>query len=128
MHSELTTDLSKVQSNLNNSKSDKENVVLIETGALNPIHRSHISNMIKTKECLENIYNLNVVGGFLSPTHDRYVQGKLKEGFIPSNLRIEMCEKAIEEDNQQHWLSVDKAEAMGRITFYINIEFLFILL
>jgi nicotinamide mononucleotide adenylyltransferase len=121
MHSELTTDLSIIKSNLDQLKSDKENVVLIKTGALNPIHRSHISNMIKTKLYLENIYHFNVIGGFLSPTHDRYVESKLEDEFIPSNLRIQMCEKAIEEENQQHWLSVDKAEAMG-IHFILNYQ------
>jgi len=113
MHSEVTTDLSKIKSNLDKTGSDGENVVLISTGAMNPIHRSHLSNMIKTKHHLETNYHFNVIGGFISPTHDEYVQGKLVEEFIPGQHRIEMCEKAIEEENQQDWLSVDKAECMG---------------
>jgi nicotinamide mononucleotide adenylyltransferase len=117
MHSESTTDLSIIYSNLNNLKSNKENVVLIKTGSLNPIHRSHISNMIKTKEYLENVYDFNVIGGYISPTHDRYVKGKLGNEFISSKHRIEMCQKAIQEENQQHWLAVDKAEAMGIYIF-----------
>lgn len=113
MHSESTTDLSKIRLNLKNSASNAENVVLIKTGALNPIHRSHISNLIKTKHYLESVYHLNVIGGFISPTHDHYVHGKLGDELIPGHLRIQLCEKAIEEENQQHWLSVDKAECMG---------------
>jgi hypothetical protein len=65
MHSELTTDLSKIQLNLNKVKSNGENVVLISTGAMNPIHRSHISNMIKTKYYLQTNYHFNVIGGFM---------------------------------------------------------------
>jgi len=75
---------------------------LIKTGGINPIHRSHISNMIKTKEYLENVYNFNVIGGYISPSHDHYVRGKLEKEFIPSQHRIKTCQKAIEEDNQQH--------------------------
>jgi nicotinamide mononucleotide adenylyltransferase len=113
MHSESTTDLSKIRSNINLIKSDGENVVLISTGSMNPIHRSHISNMIKTKNYLENVYHLNVLGGFISPTHDQYVEGKLGNELIFGIHRIEMCQKAIEEENQQNWLAVDKAECMG---------------
>lgn len=113
MHSELTTDLSIIYSNLSKSKSNRENVVLIKTGALNPVHRSHIANLIKVKQYLENIYNLNVVAAYISPTHDQYVQRKLGEHLIPSQHRIEMCQRAIEEENQQHWLAVDKAEAFA---------------
>lgn len=113
MHSESTTALSKIRSNLMSVESNRENVVLLETGALNPIHRSHLSNLIETKERLEKVYHLNVVGGFLSPTHDRYVHGKLGNEWLPGQLRIELCQKAIEEENQQHWLAVDKAEYMG---------------
>ncbi len=118
MHSECTTDLSIIDSNLNNSRTNKENVVLISTGWMNPIHRSHIWNMIKTKQYLENVYGLNVIGGYISPSHDQYVQRKLGKEFIPSQHRIEMCEKAIQEENQQDWLAVDKAECMGIYTFF----------
>ena len=114
MHSESTTDISKIRVNLQKSPVNVQNVVLIKTGALNPIHRSHISNLIKTKQYLENVHHLNVVGGFISPTHDEYVASKLGDELIPGRLRIELCEKAIEEENQQHWLAVDKAECMGK--------------
>jgi len=114
MHSEITTDLSIVHENLSKRKANKENVVLIKTGALNPIHRSHIANMIKVKQYLEEVYDLNVVAGYISPTHDQYVQGKLGKHLIPSQHRIQMCQRAIQEENQQHWLAVDQAEALGR--------------
>ncbi|CAF1404406.1 unnamed protein product [Rotaria sordida] len=101
MHLESTTDLSIIYSNLNKSKSNKENIILISTGAMNPIHRCHISNMIKTKQYLENIHDYNVIAGYISPTHDEYVQEKLGNYFIPSHHRINMCQKAIQEENQQ---------------------------
>ncbi|CAF1328249.1 unnamed protein product [Rotaria sordida] len=101
IHLESTTDLSIIYSNLNKSKSNKENIILISTGAMNPIHRCHISNMIKTKQYLENIHDYNVIAGYISPTHDEYVQEKLGNYFIPSHHRINMCQKAIQEENQQ---------------------------
>src|SRR5688572_27446208 len=116
MHSPSTTDLSIISLNLKNCKSDKENVVLISTGGMNPIHRSHIANMIETKRFLENHYHFNVLAGYISPSHDQYVQNKLGKDFIPSKHRIEMCQHAIKEENQQHWLAVDQAEALGSST------------
>ncbi|CAF1457330.1 unnamed protein product [Rotaria sp. Silwood1] len=114
MHSTLTTDLSILYENLNETTStNNENVVLIKTGAFNPIHRAHISNMIKTKEYLECVHGFRVIGGYLSPSHDQYVQAKLDEEFISGHHRIRMCEEAIKEANQQYWLSVDKAEIMA---------------
>ncbi|CAF0963222.1 unnamed protein product [Rotaria sordida] len=113
MHSERTTDLSILYSNLKSHPTNQENVVLIKTGSMNPVHRSHISNMVRTKQYLERVYNFNVIGGYLSPTHDEYVHSKLGNELISGQHRIEMCRKAIEEAGQQHWLSVDMAECMA---------------
>ncbi|CAF0890068.1 unnamed protein product [Didymodactylos carnosus] len=114
MHSDETTDIDILYSNLRHcTNNDNENVVLIKTGALNPIHRSHISNLVQTKQYLEQIHHFNVLGGYISPTHDDYVHGKLHDEQIPAKHRIEMCQKAIEEAKEQHWLRVDKAECMA---------------
>ncbi|CAF3702078.1 unnamed protein product [Rotaria sp. Silwood1] len=117
MHSESTTDLSNLHFNLNSNIGDRDNVVLIMTGALNPIHRGHISIMIKTREHLERVNNFNVIAGYISPTHDDYVRRKLKNELILGRHRIEMCRRAIDEARQQHWLSIDKAECVGKLTF-----------
>jgi nicotinamide mononucleotide adenylyltransferase len=114
MHSESTTDQSILYSNINHNTGNRENVVLIKTGAMNPVHRSHISNLIKTKQYLENVHHFNVIGGYLSPTHDEYVEAKLEHECINGKHRIAMCQKAIEEEGQENWLSVDKAECMGK--------------
>ncbi|CAF3231268.1 unnamed protein product [Rotaria socialis] len=113
IHSERTTDLSILYANLKLRSNSLENVVLIKTGSMNPIHRSHVSNMVRTKKYLERACNFNVIGGYLSPTHDEYVYGKLSNELISGEHRIEMCRKAIEEAGQQHWLSVDMAECMA---------------
>jgi hypothetical protein len=73
--------------------------------------------MTKTKHYLEHVYHFNVIGGYLSPSHNDYVQEKLGNDCINSEHRIVMCQKAIVEEDQQHWLSVDKAECMGKELF-----------
>ncbi|CAF1150871.1 unnamed protein product [Didymodactylos carnosus] len=111
MHSDKTTNIAILRSNVRDNQN--ENVVLLKTGSLNPVHRTHISNLVQTKEYLERVYSFNVLGGYISPTHDEYVRGKLQNEFISSKHRIEMCEKAIEESGQESWLSVDRAECMA---------------
>lgn len=69
--------------------------------------------MIKTENYLKHRHHFNVIGGYLSPSHDSYVQDKLGHDSINSEHRITMCQKAIEEEDQRHWLTVDKAESMG---------------
>lgn len=114
IHSTSSTDLSKLRSNLARAKSNTANVVLISTGSFSPIHRCHLANLIRTKEYFENVCHFNVLAGFLSPSHDDYVEAKLGSAFLPSSVRIELCEKAIEEEKQQDWMSVDRAEALGK--------------
>ncbi|CAF0842876.1 unnamed protein product [Didymodactylos carnosus] len=112
MHSDETTNVNILLSNLR--ANNDENIVLIKTGALNPVHRSHISNLVQTKQYLEDVYHFHVLGGYISPTHDEYVYLKLRDDWITGECRIAMCEKAIEEAGQQSWLSVDKAECMAK--------------
>lgn len=114
MHSTTTTDLSIIQRNLTGNIDDRrQKVVLISTGALNPVHRAHITNLIRVKQHLEKDHGFHVVAGYLSPTHDAYVRHKLRREFIPGNHRIHMCRLAIKEANQEHWLGVDEAECSG---------------
>lgn len=121
MHSESTTDLSILYSNLRSQPENQNYVVLIKTGSLNPIHRSHVSNMVRAKEYLEREHKFNVIGGYISPSHDEYVEAKLDKEFIHGQHRIEMCKKAIKEAGQQHWLSVDMAECMGKSINFPNL-------
>lgn len=111
MHSNKTTNLSVIIQNLITHSDDvREKVVLIKTGSLNPIHRGHISNLVRVKEYLERERNLHVVGGYISATHDDFVRRKLGGKCIPGHHRIQMCRLAIQEAEQTHWLDVDEAE------------------
>jgi len=57
--------------------SQSPRIVLLSTGALNPLHRGHINAMQRARDHLLSLH-LNVIGGFLSPTHDDYVKPKMQ--------------------------------------------------
>jgi Icc-related predicted phosphoesterase/nicotinic acid mononucleotide adenylyltransferase len=61
---------------LNNYGGRKPRAVLLTTGALNPIHKGHLQNMELAKLSLES-QGFVVLGGFLSPSSDAYVSGKM---------------------------------------------------
>lgn len=87
--------------------------VLLTTGALNPIHRGHVAMFDRARDVLESEYGLDVVGGFLSPSHDSYLSGKYLSGkylsgknlsgkhrdetFFPAAQRLALCAAATED-------------------------------
>jgi nicotinic acid mononucleotide adenylyltransferase len=74
--------------------------VLLTTGALNPIHRGHVAMFDRARDTLESEYGFDVVGGFLSPSHDTYLSGKYLSGkhhdetFFPAAQRLALCAAA----------------------------------
>ena len=74
--------------------------VLLTTGALNPIHRGHVAMFDRARDTLESEYGFDVVGGFLSPSHDTYRAGKYLSGkhrdetFFPAAQRLALCAAA----------------------------------
>jgi hypothetical protein len=75
--------------------------VLISTGALNPVTLAHVAMFEMAKAGLEAEFGFEVVGGFLSPSHDRYLEWKnpLWRSFS-AEQRLEMCVAA----TQKHQL------------------------
>ena len=82
--------------------------VLLTTGALNPVHRGHVAMFDHARDVLEAEYGLDVVGGFLSPSHDTYLSGKYlsvkhlsgkhrDETFFPAAQRLALCAAATED-------------------------------
>ena len=88
----------------------KKVAVLVQTGAYSPIHLGHVQVMEKAKITLET-YGWNVLGGWLSPSHDYYVGPKarqFKTPFVNAEHRVKMVELAISEYD---WLAVGTWEA-----------------
>jgi len=73
--------------------------VLLTTGALNPVHRGHVAMFDRARDVLEAEYGIDVVGGFLSPSHDTYLSGKHGDPrkFFPAAQRLALCAAATED-------------------------------
>jgi len=107
-------------------------VVLIATGSLCPVHYDHVGIFTSAKNHLERHHGCVVVGGLLSPSHDRYLRGKLGNKAIPAvhrsssclllpppassspfftlvvpTCRVRICELAVQESD---WIGVDAWE------------------
>jgi nicotinamide mononucleotide adenylyltransferase len=83
--------------------------VLVSTGALNPVTLAHVAMFETAKAGLEAEFGFEVVGGFLSPSHDRYLEWKNPLwGSSSAEKRLEMCVAA----TQNHeFLSVGRWES-----------------
>jgi nicotinic acid mononucleotide adenylyltransferase len=86
------------------------------TGAFSPIHAGHIIVMKTAKSELEK-RGFCVIGGFLSPSHDEYVN--LKDGGrakLDAKYRVSLCKKAVKGSD---WLMADGWESQ-HVTKPIN--------
>lgn len=65
-------------------------VVLVQSGAYNPVHLSHVEMFSLVRRALLERHSIKVVGGFLAPSGDSYVKSKLGDDFIAATHRIEV--------------------------------------
>lgn len=76
---------------------NKQNVVLVSTGAFSPVHNGHLSMINKAKQILtENDYN--VIGSYLSPCNYEYLISKGNTKLKNSERINHLQEKLIETD------------------------------
>jgi nicotinic acid mononucleotide adenylyltransferase len=104
--------MEKLFENLANVSPDTKKIrLVVQTGALNPVHRGHVAMLEKAKLTLEQQDpNCPVVAGFLSPSHDLYVGPKtsrLGTPFFSSAQRAVMCDLSVEDST---WLSCGRWE------------------
>lgn len=81
---------------LTSRESGKPRVVLLSTGAFNPIHRMHVQMFDHVKASLEADGH-SVIGAVLSPSHHQYLASKLLNSphwVIPAEQRLAMCRLA----------------------------------
>jgi NAD+ synthetase len=83
-------------------------VVLLSTGAYCPIHEGHVRILELAREALER-QGAVVLGGYLSPSHDRYVQRKCGATNPGAARRVWLCEEAL---RGHPWLRVDPWESL----------------
>ena len=72
-------------------------VVLLTTGAMNPIHRGHVAMLESAAKQIDATPGRGtVVGGFLSPSHDDYLAGKFgPRKFLPATTRLACAAAAL---------------------------------
>lgn len=104
----LVTPLHRVIENLKTAPADGKLAVLITTGAMCPIHPGHIEMMEQARQQLEQ-RGFTVLGGYLSPSHDEYLQLKCGDDALPAFHRLYLCEQAVK---QSDWLMVDPWESL----------------
>lgn len=85
-------------------------VVLLATGGFCPVHAGHLAMMESAKLAAEKAGE-TVIGGYLSPGHDAYLQLKCGAAAIPTHVRLRQCAEAVA---ASAWLCVDPWEAMYR--------------
>ena len=98
----------KIERNLTRAPRGRR-CVLLTTGALNPVHLGHVSMFDRARYALESEHGFDVVGGFLSPSHDAYLSGKYGDSaFFPASQRLAMCAAATKD---HPWLAVTSWES-----------------
>jgi len=98
--------LSKIVSELERRKPEKGSVlyVLTGSGSYSPPHRMHISMFEQTRAFIEaNEKGNMVIGGFIAPSCERYVNRKLKDDAIPLADRIKLTALVCAESS---WINV----------------------
>ena len=79
-------------------KKNKKNVILLTTGALNPIHKGHINMLKLAQDCLEK-KGFKVDKIYLSPSSDIYLEDKKNRNgvdyYYEFKYRLAMCKLAI---------------------------------
>lgn len=89
-------------------------VVLVSSGAYNPVHMLHVRAFYVARQFVEANYRFPVVGAFLSPSHDTFVRTKNRRSpreMIPRRHRLALAEAAVASSS---WLEVDKWEITRR--------------
>jgi Icc-related predicted phosphoesterase len=109
--------LNNSSSSSSSSSSDKPRVVLLTTGALNPVHVGHLRNMERAKQAFERL-GCAVLAGYLCPSGDRYVGSKMENKkppgmplhkvFAPASVRVQLTSLACAGSD---WLSSSSFEA-----------------
>jgi len=100
----LTTPFDKLRENINELDNP---IVLLSTGGFYPIHEGHIKMMDEAKKVLTND-GYNVVGGYLSLSHDDYIS--TKPCYISNEYeRVDECRKYLKDSD---WLMIDPWESL----------------
>ena len=112
-NNKLDSDLKKIISPLLANSNSKENIILLTTGAFNPIHRMHLEILnIAYKHLISKKHN--VLCALISPSADCYVKHKRKP-FIPFEKRCEIIDESIND-----FYTENKNKENNMVKIYLN--------
>jgi nicotinic acid mononucleotide adenylyltransferase len=115
-HAKLVTNVQRLylqpgSENEKKTKKKRKCAVLVTTGALNPVHRGHIEMLEVARRALaDQLPDCPVVAGFISPSHDLYVEPKCRRygsHFWSATHRAAMVDLAIADSD---WLDCGRWE------------------
>ena len=94
----------KIRSRLRSLRGDRldQLALIVMSGSFSPVHMQHIRAMEVVRLALERA-GWTVVGGFLAPSSDSYLEEKLDRETSSFDRRIEWCRLATQESE---WLAV----------------------
>ena len=115
--------------NKNKNKKDKKevkNVILLTTGALNPVHKGHINSLKLAQDCLES-KGFVVEKLYLSPSSDIYLNSKKNSGKIDHYYnfknRLKMCQLAVEDfkkENNNEKYKIEVSDWEGKQPCFVD--------
>jgi len=113
----------------NNNRDDKKdikNVILLTTGALNPVHKGHIMSLKLAQDYLEN-KGFVVEKIYLSPSSDIYLNNKKNDGkidyFYKFEDRLKMCQLAVEDfkkENNNNKYNIEVTDWEGKQSKFVD--------
>ena len=89
---------------------NREQVILVASGAFNPVHKMHLRHLYIARKYLEERTEFEVLGGLISPQHATTVRGRyrqMRSHIIPPKHRLAMARAAV---GASTWLTVDPWE------------------
>ncbi len=86
----------------------EKSCVLLTTGSFCPVHQGHLDMMESARHILEE-NGWHVLAGYISPSHDEYIDRKCGHLSIDIDKRMQLIQDAIE---QCDWLMLDPWEAV----------------
>jgi len=89
-------------------KNQPKPCILLTTGGFCPPHYGHIQMMEAAKIAVEK-QGFQVIGGYISPSHDEYVKTKTQSGWLPIYQRLSLIKNAI---RSHPWLEIDPWEGI----------------
>lgn len=86
-------------SKLKPPSTSKQNIILLLYGSFYPIHNNHLRMLEFSKVFIQNHpdykHKLNILGGFLMPTHLNGLKKKIGKPLLDNEIRMNLCELAV---------------------------------